>query len=183
MKKQIEFKLLEAAIKYAKEHGGDLETLEAFVAGASLNCKDTEGEEIIPQVLRTDDPEEVVTAIEIDGENYVRVHAGKYDFRIALHDAPDTLNWDDAKKYCEDKGMRLFTLEEGLLMFCFKDEINSKLVELGGEALREDEDYWSGTEYNRNFARNVGFSNGNANNSVKCSGCTVRPVAASKPCA
>lgn len=68
MKKQIEFKLLEAAIKYAKEHGGDLETLEAFVAGAALNCNDAEGEEIIPQVLHTDDPEEVVTAIEIDGE-------------------------------------------------------------------------------------------------------------------
>ena len=183
MKKQIEFKLLEAAIKYAKGHGGDLETLEAFVAGASLNCKDTEGEEIIPQVLHTDDPEEVVTAIEIDGENYVRVHAGKYDFRIALHDAPDTMNWDDAKKYCEDKGMRLFTLEEGLLMFCFKDEINSKLVELGGEALREDEDYWSGTEYNRYNARLVYFGNGLAYSNSKYSGYVVRPVAASKPCA
>lgn len=94
------------------------------------------------------------------------------------------MNWDDAKKYCEDKGMRLFTLEEGLLMFCFKDDINSKLVELGGEALREDEDYCSGTEYNRCNARCVNFSGGFAYfDNYMYSGYVVRPVAASKPCA
>ncbi len=108
---------------------------------------------------------------------YVRLHAGKYDFRIDIHDAPNLMNWDDANKYAEDKGMRLFSVEEGLLMYCFKDEINAKAVELGGEVLREDEDYWSGTEYNRNYARSVGFYNGYAGTYSKYNGLVVRPVA------
>lgn len=175
MSKKQEFKLLEAAIKYAEQNNGGIELVKAFVAGAA--AFGIEGEEI-PMELKSFDPEAVVSDIEIDGVKYVRLHAGKYDFRIDIHDAPNLMNWDDAKKYAEDKGMRLFSVEEGLLMYCFKDEINAKAVELGGEVLREDEDYWSGTEYPRTNARGVGFSNGSAYNlSGKYYGYVVRPVA------
>lgn len=174
MSKKQEFKLLEAAIKYAEQNNGGIELVKAFVAGAA--AFGIEGEEI-PMELKSFDPEAVVSDIEIDGVKYVRLHAGKYDFRIDIHDAPNLMNWDDAKKYAEDKGMRLFSDEEGLLMYCSKDEINAKVVELGGEVLREDEDYWSGTESSRNLARIVYFSNGYAYTGNKYYGYVVRPVA------
>lgn len=135
-------------------------------------------QQVLGTIEQTADPEGVVTACEVDGEKFVRVHAGKYDFRIALHDAEEEMNWDDAMKYAADKGMRLFTLEEGLLMFCFKDEINAKMVELGGDELREDEYHWCSTEYNRSIARYVYFSNGFAYSTGKGYGNVVRPVAA-----
>ena len=127
--------------------------------------------------------EAVVSAAEINGDKFVRVHVGKYDFCVALHDAEKTMPWDDAMKYAADKGMRLFTLEEGLLMYCFKDEINAKLVELGGDKLREDDWYWCSTEGDRTVARFVYFGNGYASINGKSGGYVVRPVAAFKPCA
>ena len=136
------------------------------------------GQQVFGSVEQTADPEAVVTACEVDGEKFVRVHAGKYDFRIALHDAEEEMNWGDAMKYAADKGMRLFTLEEGLLMFCFKDEINAKMVELGGDELREDEYHWSSTEDGRRSARSIYFSSGYAIYTYKYYGYGVRPVAA-----
>ena len=132
---------------------------------------------------RTEDPEAVVTACEVNGEKFVRIHVGKYDFKLSLHDAEEEMNWDDAMKYAKDKGMRLFTLEEGLLIYCFKDEVNAKLVELGGDELREDDAYWCSTEYTRTFARYVYFGNGRANTYLKYLGLVVRPVAAFLPMA
>ena len=123
---------------------------------------------------------DVVSIVEQDGQKYVRLHAGKYDICIDLHDAPNEMSWDDAKKYAEDKGMRLFTLEEGLLMYCFKDEINAKLKEAGGDELREDDYRWSGAESSRYTARYVLFSDGYAGGNLKNNGYVVRPVAAFK---
>ena len=120
------------------------------------------GHQVLGMVEQTTGPEAVVTACEINGEKFVRIHAGKYDIKLSLHDAEDEMNWDDAMKYAKDKGMRLFTLEEGLLIYCFKDEVNAKLVELGGEELTEDDAYWCATETSRGSARNVYFSTGNA---------------------
>ena len=121
---------------------------------------------------------DIVSSVEHDGKKYVRVHVGKYDFCIDLKDADKEMNWDDAMKYAKDKGMRLFTLEEGLLMFCFKDEINAMLKNIGGDELTEEDAYWSSTEYYRNSARTVNFNNGNATYSNKYYGYVVRPVAA-----
>ncbi len=131
-------------------------------------------------IEQTADPESVVTACEINGEKFVRIHVGKYDIKLSLHDAEEEMNWDDAMKYAKDKGMRLFTLEEGLLIYCFKDEVNAKLVELGGDELNEDDAYWCSTESYRTFARYVYFSNGSANSYNKSYGYVVRPVAAFK---
>lgn len=133
-------------------------------------------------VASTEDGEKglkgIVSSVEHDGKMYVRVHVGKYDFCIDLKAADKEMNWDDAMKYAKDKGMRLFTLEEGLLMFCFKDEINAMLKNIGGDELTEDDAYWSSTEYGRNSARYVNFSNGSANTYSKYIGNVVRPVAA-----
>lgn len=129
-------------------------------------------------VANADDTQPVVSPFEHNGEKYVRVHTGKYDFCIDLHEAPDEMNWDDAMKYASDKGMRLFTLEEGLLMFAFKDEINATMKELGGDPLNEGSTHWSSAEYSRGSARLVFFNNGNAYVNSKSYGYVVRPVAA-----
>lgn len=105
----------------------------------------------------------VVTIAEKNGEKCVRVHAGKYDFVVALHDLGSEMKLDDAMKAAEKEGMRLFTKEEGMLMFCFKDEINAALVELGGDPLREDDYYWSSSEYSHYGAWSVSFYDGSVN--------------------
>lgn len=102
----------------------------------------------------------VVTIAEKNGEKCVRVHAGKYDFVVALHDLGSEMKLDDAMKAAEKEGMRLFTKEEGMLMFCFKDEINAALVELGGDPLSEDDCYWSSSEFSQSLAWGVSFTSG-----------------------
>ena len=123
--------------------------------------------------------DKVVTIAEKNGEKCVRVHAGKYDFIVDLHDDDDTMNWHDAMKYAADKGMRLFTKEEGMLMYIFKDEINAALVELGGDELSEDDFYWSSSEYNTAYAWNLKFISGNVDTNYKYgTGYIARGVAA-----
>jgi len=106
----------------------------------------------------------VVTIAEKNGEKCVRVHAGKYDFVVALHDLGSEMKWDDAMKAANKEGLRLFTKEEGMLMFCFKDEINAALVELGGDPLSEDDVYWSSSEYGSTDAWLLLFHSGYVGN-------------------
>lgn len=111
--------------------------------------------------------ERVVTIAEKDGEKCVRVHAGKYDFIVALHDLGTGMNWHEAKKAAEEQGLRLFTKEEGMLMYIFKDEINAALVELGGDELSEDDFYWSSSECNTTSAWYLYFYSGYVNSNNK----------------
>ena len=104
--------------------------------------------------------DKVVTIAEKNGEKCVRVHAGKYDFIVALHDLGTGMNWNESKKAAEEQGLRLFTKEEGMLMYIFKDEINAALVELGGDELSEDDYYWSSSEYSTASAWYMNFYSG-----------------------
>ena len=123
--------------------------------------------------------ERVVTIAEKDGEKCVRVHAGKYDFIVALHDLGTGMNWHEATKAAEEQGLRLFTKEEGMLMYIFKDEINAALVELGGDPLSEDDYYWSSSEGNTTIAWSLFFYSGNVGNNFKSyTGIIARGVAA-----
>lgn len=174
---------IEYVEKQLKNNDGfdGFDLMKAVHYGIKIALNEQEGTPTAPMPVETPAQEttgDIVSIVEHDGDKFVRVHVGKYDFCIDLHDAPNQMSWDDAKKYAEDKGMRLFTLEEGLLMFCFKDEINAKLKEAGGDELREDDYYWSSTEYSRNYARYVYFYSGNASYTNKYSGIVVRPVAA-----
>ena len=123
--------------------------------------------------------DKVVTIAEKNGEKCVRVHAGKYDFIVALHDLGTGMNWHEAKKAAEEQGLRLFTKEEGMLMYIFKVEINAALVELGGDELSEDDYYWSSSEYNTTYAWNLYFNSGYVTYNTKYSTYTIaRGVAA-----
>jgi hypothetical protein len=65
-----------------------------------------------------------------------------------------------------------------LEVMCFlKKEINEAIKFAGGKPMPDDY-HWSSTEYHRNFARSVGFSNGYASNYDKYGSSVVRPVTA-----
>jgi len=65
-----------------------------------------------------------------------------------------------------------------LEVMCFwKEAINKALVYAGGNPMPDDS-HWSSTEYYRNLARYVYFSNGYAYGSLKYSTTVIRPVTA-----
>lgn len=108
---------------------------------------------------------------------------GNKQIWVALHDAPEEMNWEEAKKYCEDldadcDGWHLPTKEELMLIFANKDIINQALIEHGGEPMKEDW-YWSSSEYSYYSAWGQSFSDGYVSHYSKTfySG-YVRPVLA-----
>ncbi len=119
----------------------------------------------------------LLSLVEKDDVKYVRLCVGSYDVVIDMRDAEKRMDWDEANAYCKDKGMKLPENDLLMLIYALRKDINSFLVENGGEALMEDEDYWSGTESSRFLARYVNFSNGLAYSSGKYIGYVVRPVA------
>jgi hypothetical protein len=77
------------------------------------------------------------------------------------------MTWDEAVKWCEDQGGRLPTVTE-LLEAYIDEDIR--------ETFCQSNNYWSSTETNSNFARNVYFYNGNASSSYKDNNYYVRCV-------
>ena len=121
-----------------------------------------------PKPIEHLDVSELTKAVSIlvkGDKKFIRVHAGKYDFGVALNDLNDgeRLNWHDAMKMAEDDGLRLPNKEELMLMFVFKDEINALLKEAGGTMLNEDYAYWSVVEYYSTYAWCLYFSSCNIN--------------------
>ena len=118
----------------------------------------------------------LLSVVEKDGVKYVRLCVGSYDVVIDMRDAEKQMNWDEANAYCKNKGMKLPENDLLMLIYALRKDINSFLVENGGEAFKEDW-YLSGTEYNRTYARYVGFGSGLASSYTKFCGAIVRPVA------
>lgn len=118
----------------------------------------------------------LLSVVEKDGVKYVRLCVGSYDVVIDMRDAEKQMNWDEANAYCKNKGMKLPENDLLMLIYALRKDINSFLVENGGEAFKEDW-YWSGTEYTRGSARLVSFDSGYATYYSKYYGYVVRPVA------
>ena len=112
--------------------------------------------------LNVSDLTKAVSILVKGDKKFIRVHAGKYDFGVALNDLNDgeRLNWYDAMKMAEDDGLRLPNKEELMLMFVFKDEINTLLKEAGGTILNEDYAYWSVVELYSTNAWYLYFNSG-----------------------
>jgi hypothetical protein len=129
-------------------------------------------------LMRSINKNNVVTELRRADKKFVRFCLGKIDIAIDLHDAPRRLDWYEGNRYVKGKGMRLFSQEEGMAMYIYKDEINAKLVELGGEPLR-DGWYLTSTEYSSSNAWRVNFLHGYVDRGNKYFGSYVRAVAAS----
>ena len=111
------------------------------------------------------------------GEKFVRLKVDQYDIKISLHDGPD-MDWYHAMEWTRQINMRLFSQEEGMIMYAFKKQINAMLRKLGGEPLR-DGWYLTSAEYSSRFAWLVNFNNGAVDYNTKYYDFCVRAVAAS----
>ena len=97
-------------------------------------------------------------------------------FVLALRDAEDgkQMNWNDAMKK-----HRMPTQKQWLKVMLHFDEVQECLVEAGGEKLKDDDGYWSSSEYNSNLAWSVYFPGFYSYDCNKSSYFYVRAVAAS----
>ena len=90
----------------------------------------------------------------VDNEHY---------FDLALVDAPNKMDWFDAKVWCEEHYCRLPMKHE--LEFIGKNlkAINKMLKSVGGKPLKGE--YWSSSEYNNYYAwySTLGYSYGLGN--------------------
>ena len=112
-----------------------------------------------------------------DGPVYVRLKIAQYDIKISPYDAPGRMDWYHAMDWAKKRGMRLFSQEEGMLMYAFRDQINEILKQVGGDPLRNDW-YHTATEYNTSRAWVVNFSSGFVGSNLKYNEGYVRAVAA-----
>lgn len=97
-------------------------------------------------------------------------------FVLALHDAEGgkQMNWNDAMKK-----HRMPTQKQWLMVMLYFDEVQECLVQAGGEKLKDDDGYWSSSEFNSNYAWYVYFSGFNSVSYGKLGSGYVRAVAAS----
>lgn len=102
----------------------------------------------------------------------------KHYFDLALYDAPETMDWYDAKCWCEKNYCRLPMKHEWEFVIANIKQINKMLEKVGGDLL--DKSYWSSSEYSRYDAwhSNLNSSYGLYNNYNKNYYNYVRPVLA-----
>lgn len=97
-----------------------------------------------------------------------RLYCGEFRSKqiwLALQEAPQKMNWEDAKKWCEEQGGILPDKDTLLWLYLNREKINDALQKNNGDNL--DKHYWSSTEYYINFAWSVNPGNGYTNYSNK----------------
>ena len=128
-----------------------------------------------PIVEREADTAPFVSIAEKDGQQWVRVRVGDEDFLIASHDykkdGKDKFTWEEACK------IETANKKQWLIIAAFKEQINSKLKEIGGDVI-SNKDYWSVQEYNADYAWCYYGGGGLVSISNKRNSVTVRPVLA-----
>lgn len=99
-------------------------------------------------------------------------------FDLALVDAPDKMDWFDAKIWCEEHYCRLPMKHELKFIGENLKAINKMLKSVGGEPLKGE--YWSSSEYSSYGAwrSNLNYSYGLYYDYTKLSNGYVRPVLA-----
>lgn len=85
----------------------------------------------------------------IDGQHY---------FDLALKDAPEKMDWYEAKLWCEEHYCRLLMKHEMKFIVDNLDAVNKVIVHAGGEELRGY--HWSSSEYDHSWAWLCGFGYG-----------------------
>lgn len=84
----------------------------------------------------------------------------KHYFDLALYDAPRTMDWFDAKCWCEKNYCRLPMKHEWEFVIANIKRINKMLEKVGGDLLNKN--YWSSSEGSSYYAweSNFNLSNG-----------------------
>jgi hypothetical protein len=66
---------------------------------------------------------------------------------VALKDGPKQMTWEKAKEWCDKQGGHLPSIGELTVAYLNKEAVNKALVEHGGKPFKEDDYYWSSSEY------------------------------------
>lgn len=74
----------------------------------------------------------------------------KHYFDLALYDAPRTMDWFNAKCWCEKNYCRLPMKHEWEFVIANIKRINKMLEKVGGDLLNKN--YWSSSEDSYNYA-------------------------------
>lgn len=100
----------------------------------------------------TKDGKAVAIRCYIDSQHY---------FDLALEDAPEKMDWFDAKIWCEEHYCRLPMKHELKFIYDNLSTINKMIRNAGGKMLKNDW-YWSSSEYSYNYAWgcDLGYSYG-----------------------
>ena len=88
---------------------------------------------------------------------------------VDLHDASQTMTWNEAKEYAQKEGKRLPSQRELMLMFVHQKKINAALEEHEGKAWKRGW-YWSSSEYVYTGAWAVTANDGAVDLGIKTNG-------------
>ncbi len=112
------------------------------------------------------------------GVVYVVTPDGKHGKMISINQAPDTMNWSDAKSWCSNLGggWRLPTLDELRVIHKVVETLNQVLAAVGDEISRGS--HWSSIERNSEDAWSIYMNGGSTTNYYKSVDLYVRAVCA-----
>ena len=103
---------------------------------------------------------QIFELVEKDGHRGIYIgEADNGPVIVDLHDAPETMTWDEAKEYARKEGKRLPTQRELMLMFVHQKKINAALEKHEGKAWKRGW-YWSSSEYTGYYAWHVDANSG-----------------------
>lgn len=86
---------------------------------------------------------------------------------VALKDGPKQMTWEKAKEWCEKQGGHLPSIDELNVAYLNKEAVNKALVEHGGKPFKEDDYYWSSSEYSNTSSWRLNMGSGDRNYNLK----------------
>ena len=103
----------------------------------------------------------------------------KHYFDLALYDAPETMDWYNAKAWCEENYCRL-PMKHELKFIVDNLKLINIMLKLAGAKPLKREYYWSSSEYSSCYAwgANLDYSGLNDSNDKGTTGNYVLPVLA-----
>lgn len=103
--------------------------------------------------------QELDKAKELRGVLVVMTDNPEHKLVMDMRDAPERMDFFDAKVYAEKKYKRLATIKELEEVQKQKDVLNKALIAAGGDPLKE-EGYWSSSEYSNDYSWGLYMNNG-----------------------
>lgn len=79
---------------------------------------------------------------------------------VGLKDEPKQPTWDKAMEWAKTNDKHIPSIDELTVAYLHKDEINAALIRAGGEPFKEDDWYWSSSEYSDGLSWILYMNNG-----------------------
>lgn len=93
---------------------------------------------------------------------------------VGMNDEPEQMTWAEAMAWAKENNKHIPTIDELTVAYLHKDEINAALEANGGEPLKEDDWYWSSSEYDSDYSWLLGMTGGYRDNANKTYNSYVR---------